>query len=93
MASRYGLDGIVKLSLQQCSRTDDTENSEKNRSIRKSKTTRTVYNENIQMGEIYSKEASLWSCKICTNTFSTVQGFFQHAKHNKKANLCSFFKD
>merc|ERR1719507_2424148 len=37
MASRYGLDGIVKLSLQQCSRTDDTENSEKNRSNRKSK--------------------------------------------------------
>ena len=88
MASRYGLDGIVKLSLQQCSRTDDTENSEKNRSIRKSKTKRTVYNENNEMGEIYSKEASSWSCKICINTFSTVQRFFQHAKHNKKANLC-----
>merc|ERR1712226_1215833 len=37
MASRYGLDGIVKLSLEQCSRTDETENSEKNRSTRKSK--------------------------------------------------------
>ena len=36
MASRYGLDGIVKLSLEQCSRSEDN-NSDKHKSGRKSK--------------------------------------------------------
>ena len=38
MASRYGLDGIVKLSLEQCSRTEEADNnSDKHKSGRKSK--------------------------------------------------------
>ena len=42
MASRYGLDGILKLSLEQCSKTDEAENSsDKFKSGRKSKRHRT----------------------------------------------------
>ena len=38
MASRYGLDGIVKLSLEQCSRTEEADNNtDKHKSGRKSK--------------------------------------------------------
>ena len=42
MASRYGLDGILKLSLDQCSRIDETDtSSDKYRSGRKGKRHRT----------------------------------------------------
>ena len=93
MASRYGLDGIVKLSLEQCSHSDEGESiSEKIRSGRKSNKAklrsglRSQGNQKAEEG--YSRETSSWSCKICMNTFMTVQGFFRHAKRNKSANLC-----
>ena len=94
MASRYGLDGIVKLSLEQCSRGDDVENnsSDKSKSGRKSSKSKQRTGLRSQGGnkldEAYSKETSSWSCKICMNTFTSVQGFYRHAKHHKSANLC-----
>ena len=91
MASRYGLDGIVKLSLEQCSRTDETENSsDKYRSGRKNKRHRTGLRSqgNDKIDESYSKETSFWSCKICMNIFTTVQSFFGHAKKNNSSQHC-----
>ena len=92
MASRYGLDGIVKLSLEHCSRKDEVENStDKYKSGRKSNRNKQRTGLRSQggnkMDEGYSIESS-WSCKICMNSFTTVQGFYRHAKKSKSAELC-----
>ena len=82
MASRYGLDGIVKLSLEQCSRSEDN-NSDKHKSGRKSKRQRgglrSLGNDN-KLEKYHTKETSFGSPKICTNILRSVKCFFEHAK-------------
>ena len=93
MASRYGLDGILRLSLEQCSRSDEFEPPcEKSRRGRKSNKTKLRSGLRSQgshkLEEGYSRATSSWSCKICMNIFMTVQGFWRHAKRNKNVDLC-----
>ena len=91
MASRYGLDRIVKLSLEQCSRNGEGESTSENLGRKRNVNQAMLQSgsqgsQNVEEG--YSKETSSWSCKICMNTFMTKQGFFRHAKRNKSTQLC-----
>ena len=61
MASRYGLDGIVKLSLEQCSKTDEADNSsDKSKSGRKSKRHRT----GLRSQGNHNKTTNMFSTKM-----------------------------
>ena len=90
MASRYGLDGIVKLSLEQCSRTDEADNnSDKHKSGRKSKRQRgglrSLGNDN-KVEKYQTKETSFGSLRSAHIYIQKFEMLFEHAKNNKITN-------